>query len=236
MPKKLVIKRGEIFEDWVVLKEVEERITQGGHKCRVFLCKCSCGKKEEVLMTSLRSRSSTNCGHQRKETLKAIQKEKSDKSGRHHSKFTTWSKMLERCNDTSHIRYDRYGGRGIKVCKKWSLPDYEGFWNFANWIEKWCEENNLILKDLDNLQLDREDNDGNYEPKNCRWVTRKVNMRNKENTRVVTYKGKNMSASEAVEKYGLKELNASTFRSRLNKGWSVGKALKTPIEHKFASR
>jgi len=84
--------------------------------------------------------------------------------------YRVWMNMRQRCNNPNHQAYKNYGAKGIKVCERWDIPDKQGFFNF--------------LSDLGypnpGLSLDRIDNDGNYEPGNCRWATR-VQQRN--NTR-----------------------------------------------------
>ncbi len=78
-----------------------------------------------------------------------------------------WLNMKSRCRDESYPSYHRYGGRGIKVCEEWK-NDFVCFKN-------WAFENGYNI----GLELDRKENDGNYEPSNCRWVTHKVNASNR---------------------------------------------------------
>lgn len=105
------------------------------------------------------------------------------------------------------------GGRGIKVCDEWLIPD-----NFFSW----ALENGYN----DNLQIDRIDNNGNYEPSNCRWVTVKENCRNRRSNIIVEYKGENMSLIELSEIVGIKY---STLRERYVKG-KRGDDLIKPIQ------
>ena len=79
--------------------------------------------------------------------------------------------MIARCYKKNHNYYKNYGGRGISVCDEWRGSN--GFENFL----KWSLENGF----KEELQLDRIDNNGNYEPSNCRWIDRKTNMRNTRN-------------------------------------------------------
>ena len=78
-----------------------------------------------------------------------------------------WQNMLTRCKNAHHRNWHRYGGRGITVCSEWE--------NSAKAFIDWALANGY----QPNLQIDRIDNDGNYEPSNCRFVTASVNQRNK---------------------------------------------------------
>ena len=82
-----------------------------------------------------------------------------------HSVHTCWANMKRRCLNPDHPVYKDYGGRGIKVCERWM-----SFINFRDdMLDSWAP----------GLELDREENDGDYTPENCRWVVHKVNSRNK---------------------------------------------------------
>jgi predicted RNA-binding Zn-ribbon protein involved in translation (DUF1610 family) len=83
--------------------------------------------------------------------------------------YRTWAGMKNRCGDPTNGSYRRYGGRGIRVCNEWQ--SFEGFLLWEE-IPKWKK----------GLQIDRINNDGNYEPSNCRWVTPKENIRNSSST------------------------------------------------------
>ena len=116
----------------------------------------------------------------------------------------------------------RYAGRGITVCDQWR--------KFSE-FEKWALSNGWKR----GLQIDRIDNDGNYEPSNCRFVTSKENNRNRECLRYVVFKGKRMCITEAMEVAGTKILRHAVY-VRLNKGWSVEDALLTPARKVKGSR
>lgn len=127
----------------------------------------------------------------------------------------------KRCLIKSCSAYYEYGGRGIKICNEW-LND---FMNFYNWAI-----NNGYKEDL---TIDRINNNGNYEPQNCRWATPKeqANNRRKEITsRYLTYKDKTQTVKEWCNEY---DINYSTLSCRINKlKWSDEKALKDFVERK----
>jgi hypothetical protein len=80
--------------------------------------------------------------------------------------YPVWQNMKDRCINANNHSYDRYGGRGIKVCAEWLNPDSFFEWALNNGYEE-------------GLQIDRIDNDGDYCPENCRWVDRAINQQNK---------------------------------------------------------
>ena len=91
--------------------------------------------------------------------------------------FKIWSSMHERCERSKHVYFKDYGGRGITVCEEWG--DYIRF-------AEWARNNGYS----DKLTIDRIDNDGNYEPSNCRWITEKEQHSNKRTNRKIEYNRK----------------------------------------------
>lgn len=118
--------------------------------------------------------------------------------------------MLHRCNNPNDKSYPRYGGRGIKVCDRWMI-----FENFKN---------DMGERPSNDHQLDRINNDGNYEPGNCRWATRKQQSRNRSNNIIFDYNGVKASAPEIAELSGVK---LKTIYNRLRKGMSIEVAAST---------
>lgn len=130
-----------------------------------FRCACECGNTIVVRAQSLRRGDTQSCGCFRAEKMAAAQ----TKHGHYGTPtYHSWRAMLARCSDTSHPQFKDYGGRGIRVCDRW-LSSFESF--FAD-----------MGKRPLGTTLDREDNNGHYEPNNCRWATRLEQNRNKRNT------------------------------------------------------
>lgn len=120
--------------------------------------------------------------------------------------YRAWQQMLRRCTVPTHPSYARYGGRGIVVCERWLVVE-----NFIADVGKRPEGH----------ELDRRDNDGPYSPENCRWVTRKVNDRNRSSNHFVEWSGERLTVVEWAERLGL---GVDTLAWRL-KRWPLEKAM-----------
>lgn len=135
-----------------------ERIPNRGNTVR-WLCLCVCGKKVEAYSTALVSGHTTSCGCYWRELVPNLKHSMSRTPI-----YKSWDGMIQRCRNPNATGYENYGGRGIKVCERWL--------EFAN-----------FLADMGarpaHLTLDRIDNDGNYEPSNCRWASRKQQQQNR---------------------------------------------------------
>lgn len=129
-----------------------------------------------------------------------------------HSLYATWSSMIQRCTNPNNPDYPRYGARGITVCKRWRV-----FRNFAEDIGDRPA----------GYQLDRKDNDGNYEPGNWKWSTPSEQARNRHTNRKFTIAGITKTLAKWIDGSGLKE---STVHQRLYVyKWPIEKALGTKI-------
>lgn len=173
-------------------------------KDRVYwLCACECGNLVEVRGSSLRNGHTSSCG--------CLQKEIVTKHGKWDNRiYRIWAHIKDRCYNKNHHAYKHYGGRGIFVCSEWK-DDFEIFYN-------WAINNGYD----DTLTIDRIDNNGNYEPNNCRWTTRKQQCRNQRNNTNFTYNGETHCLSEWCDILGL---NKSTIYHRIYRHWSIEKAL-----------
>lgn len=123
-----------------------------------------------------------------------------------------WNSMRARCGFCHHPKYPRYGGRGIKVCERWQ----NSFLAF--------------LEDMGNcpkgLTLDRINNNGDYEPSNCRWTTRLSQQNNRACNVLLTFNGKTQTLSIWAREVGIK---AKTLDARIKRGWETERALTTPV-------
>jgi hypothetical protein len=116
--------------------------------------------------------------------------------------------MIERCYREKHPHYKNYGGRGIAVCDEWQGE--RGFYRFNEWA--------MANGYADNLTIDRIDNNGNYEPNNCRWITIKEQMSNKRTNHWVNANGERLTVTQCSERYGIPK---STIRWRADRNRDV---------------
>ena len=158
----------------------------------VWLCKCECGNEKEISGTCLRRGATKSCG--------CLQKEMSAKTNRKSKKYqmykisqkteySSWSHMKNRCLNKNDNKYKSWGGRGITVCDRWLK--FENFYK------------DMGKKPFNKYSIDRINNDGNYELQNCRWATRKEQMRNRRNNKIITYQGKTLCLVEWAERLNI---------------------------------
>ncbi len=165
MPRKQFVITGQRFGRGVVVDpEIKARGNAGQIVYRARL-RCDCGNLYEAVLHNLLKKEGTkSCGCWRRDLgarLGAGGQHKITHGLSGHPLFTTWRKMIDRCENPRHPGYHRYGGRGITVCEAWHDPAV-----FITWIKA-----NLGPRP-DGMSLDRyPDNDGNYEPGNVRWAT-----------------------------------------------------------------
>lgn len=200
------IKVGEIYGRWTVIDNSFERLDTGN---RTLLCRCECGTVRQVIMNELRSGRSQSCGCMRNELASNRLKTHGMSGTRIYRIFQC---MKDRCYSKSHEAYFRYGGRGIIICDEW-LDSFENFYNWA-----------ISHGYRDSLSIDRIDNNGNYEPKNCKWSTTKEQNNNRKNHRYITYDGKTMNVSQWANYLGLPR---GTLQNRISAGKTIEEVLST---------
>lgn len=178
-------------------------------------CHCDCGNFVDVLPNKLFGGQAKSCGcsKSKNELLKNNSSTSSGnfKDGRTKNPlYGIWKKMLDRCENPSAKHYDRYGGRGIKVCDEW-----HDFWKFVSWSDS-------VGGRPKGYTIDRIDNDGDYCPDNCRWADWNTQTSNKSSNRYIEFNGKKQTIHQWAIETGL---NEQTLTNRINRGWPIEKAL-----------
>jgi hypothetical protein len=156
---KLIDLTNKHFGNWLVLERNHEK-----HKGTHWICKCSCGAKRSVSSINLSFGKSTSCGCTRKRTIKH--------GGSKSRIYKIWAGMIQRCTNPNRQCFKNYGARGIYVCDRWM--------EFKNFMEDMGDPPAAY-------SLDRINNDGPYEPSNCRWANDCTQARNSRNTKLTEH-------------------------------------------------
>lgn len=203
-----MVKRGDVFGRLIVVE-----VGQIPHTYRYMaICACTCGNLEfkVIRQDSLIAGTTVSCGCYHKEQTTKHGLSKSPLYGR-------WKNMLDRCYNPACTAYPDYGGRGIKVCEAWH--DIKTYILHVGFGYK------------EGLELDRIDNDGDYEPANVRWATVEKNCNNRRSCCLLTYAGQTKTMTEWAKEY---KISNAVLRDRLEVlKWGVTRALTTPIAERI---
>jgi len=193
---------GLIFGRWKVISD--PIFKNDGKRDRVyFRCECTCKDKTVKLVRSdmLKNKTSSSCGCYAKEVNTA--------HGLSRTRlYNIWFSMIDRCSNDNRSDYDRYGGRGISVCREWAAQEsYIGLNNFIEW--------SLLNGYKDYLTIERVDVNGNYEPDNCTWASMDDQAKNKRNT---IYLEIDKNQNKLVDLARENNINRSTLLNRYKSG------------------
>lgn len=181
------------------------------NKRRYWKCKCDCGNIKIVQLPHLTSGHTQSCGCLHKEKVKQLL----TKHGKYYSRlYSIWINIKDRCYNHKSLAYKHYGGRGINVCNEW-LNKEEGFINFYNW----AMENGY----QDNLTIERINVNSDYNPFNCKWITKSEQQQNKRNNVFITYKNKTLNIAQWSKELKIPYYN---LQRRLKQGMSFENAIK----------
>jgi len=179
------------------------------NKHNYFKCKCDCGNEKIIRKDHIKSGKIKSCGCLRIELSKKRTLKHGHLSGYKMSRtYAAWRSAKKRCLDSKNINYKDYGGRGIKICKRWMK--FENFFKDVGEIPK-------------GLTLDRINNNKGYSPSNFRLITQKEQCCNKRNNRLFTYNNKTQCISKWAEEYNIsyQKLYRRIFRDK----WTIERAL-----------
>lgn len=178
-----------------------------------WICKCDCGGQKTIVSYSLRKGITQSCGCLQVENCRRIgQITTHGMSGT--VEHMTWASMKQRCSNPTAVGYENYGGRGIRVCDRWE-NSFENFYT------------DMGPRPSELHSIERENNDGNYEPNNCFWKTDKEQSNNRRSNHFVEYDGRKLTISQLAD---LKGLKYSTVAQRIHRGWSVDDAANIPVQ------
>ncbi|MCF7995219.1 MAG: hypothetical protein K9L88_10310 [Chromatiaceae bacterium] len=189
---------GERFGRLVVLSESESL-----DKRKAWLCRCDCGNEKTLSSKQLRHDKVRSCGCLRKETsAETAAARKKSEAKRRDPLYNRWLCMLQRCSNPKNPSYHNYGGRGVKVC------------------EAWRESFDAFLEDIGQPPtlkhtIERINNDGDYEPENCRWALRDEQLRNQRVNILITVNEDTLTAKDWAAKTGVSYQKLTrTFRTK----------------------
>lgn len=189
-----------------MLKVINFEKNQNGRT--YWLCKCDCGNYTTAEAYKLKTGHVKSCGCLGKKNKEQLYKFSIKHKKTNTKLYRTWQNMKRRCDTKSSTSYKNYGGRGITVCDEWR-NDFISFYN-------WAMANGY----RDDLTIDRIDVNGNYEPNNCRWITKEEQANNKRNNRFIEYNGKKMTLIQWSKK---KNIKRETIAYRLNHNYPLEK-------------
>lgn len=206
MPGKIKDLSGKRFERWRVIKFH----SQNKNGAAIWECKCECGNTANVRGGQLTGGKSRSCG--------CITKEVNSARMRTHGRtktpeFKAWQAMMQRCYNPKSRGFENYGGRGIAVCEEW-ISDPERFLS------------DMGIRPSPKHSLHRIDNDGNYDPSNCKWATKTEQANGRRCNVFLTLDGKTLSLEIWALKMGVKK---SMLCKRKRMGWSDEEILTRPI-------
>ena len=207
--KRVEVKEGERYGRLTIIREVEP--AGSSHKrVRRFLCRCDCGNEIICRLPNLKSGTTKSCGCYRKFVS-------SNRRDCHHLQNTRiyriWCGMKRRCYNKHNEHFDRYGGRGIIVCDEWKTD----FMNFYDWAMSNGYD--------DKLSIDRINNEGNYEPSNCRWANQKQQIVNSTAAIKCSLGGNIVSLSDIADILGVSFKRIRRIVYMLNNGYDMSELL-----------
>lgn len=165
-----------------------------------WLCKCDCGKDHTVVGKGLKAGDTKSCGCLAVDAATATAKH----GGHGTPTYSVWKGMRTRCLDKNN---PHYGGRGIRCCNRWS--------KFQNFLDDMGERPK-------GASIERINNDGDYEPSNCRWATHYEQVRNTRQNMIIEHEGKSMCVTDWEKEVGI---GMHTIRWRIKNGWTPKDAL-----------
>ncbi len=196
--KRFIDLTGKKFAHLIVLSFDGRHACPSSNSVFYWKCRCDCGQTKSVSGFHLTSGHTTSCGCQKGRFSHRLSYTKV---------YGIWSTMKQRCGNPKSTEYHKYGARGIRVCERWL--QFENFYADMGDPPK-------------AHSIDRRDNDGNYEPGNCRWATRITQQNNMRMNHWIEYNGKKMTSAQWSRELGIK---GTTINNRVHRGFSIPEIL-----------
>lgn len=216
MPAKINLV-GKRYGKLIVIEEAARTRSPCGSTSINWKCHCDCGNDVVVSRGGLTSENSRSCGCYAIEVRKSNRKHGYAIRGKELPEYEIWKAMNKRCRNENDLSYRNYGGRGVAVCQRW-IDSFESFLQ------------DMGRRPSQDLSIERIDNNGNYEPSNCKWGTRTEQNNNKRKSFIVSVDGVKTTVQQVWKTYGKdSKVSFYTFRSRLYKRWSIEQALYNPL-------
>jgi hypothetical protein len=199
---------GKIYGRLTVISRTENR---GKRQYVAWDCLCSCGKNHVTTTAKLVKGATRSCGCLQRDLISNLTRKHSDTKSK---EYNSWSHIKSRCTNPNNAGYKWYGARGIKMHPEW-VESYESFLNHVGRAPS--KEHSI----------DRVDNNGHYVPGNVRWATKREQVNNRRTTTYLEYNGEKRPFTEWCE---VLNINYRVLRTRLGFGWTVERALSTPVK------
>lgn len=204
---------GQVFGRWTVIKFDNENHRKDQH--RRWICRCSCGTVRSVSATRLTRGVTQSCGCGQRDYMRAAFTTHGLSKT---AEYRSWKGMIQRCENANLKHYERYGGRGISVCKKWRN-------SFTAFLA------DVGPRPGPGYSLERKNNDLGYQPNNTIWADWKTQQRNKRSNHYLTFRGITKTLAGWAE---VLKTRSSALWYRLRQGWSVEETLTIPVSQRLA--
>lgn len=200
---------GKRFGRLRVLRASKKRSSSHGMR---WECLCECGNNTTVSSTHLITGHTKSCGCYRRDSSALSLYKHGESAGGLSPEYRAWSQAKNRCLNQNNKRWKRYGGRGVIFCERWKN-------SFENFLED-------MGRRPPKTSLERKDNNGNYEPGNCKWATKVEQANNKSNNRTITVNGKTQTLAAWEREMGYRK---GTITARLYAGFAPERAVLQPV-------
>lgn len=202
--------RGQKYGRLIVIDEAPK---SGRRRYWFCICACASARICVVKQDHLRGGRIKSCGCLQAENARRLFTTHGHTRESISSEYKIWANMKARCLNNKNHAFKNYGGRGIKICRKWK-DSFEAFFN------------DMGPRPSINHSIDRRDNNGDYEPNNCRWATRAEQCANRRNNVFIEFNGEILPVGEVANQVGL---SVDVIRERIRGGWHPTRVLSQGI-------